>query len=51
MEQVVLNQQSLPEQLDILANGLPKQDYLSISDHFDQAYQVDLVSQKILNMI
>jgi hypothetical protein len=51
MEQLVLKPELLQEQLRILANGLPMQDGLSISDLFGQTYQVDPLSNKILKAI
>jgi hypothetical protein len=51
MEQLVLQPELLQEQLRILANGLPMQDGLSISDLFGQTYQVDPLSNKILKAI
>jgi hypothetical protein len=50
-EQVVLKPQNIPEQLGRLENGLPVQGHLVIPDLFKQAYQVDLLPNKILMAI
>jgi hypothetical protein len=50
-EQVVLKPQNIPEQLGRLENGLPVQGHLVIPDLFEQAYQVDLLPNKILMAI
>ena len=51
MEQVVLKPHKLPEQLRTLANDLPVQERPSVSDLFNQAYQDDLLPDKILKAI
>jgi hypothetical protein len=51
MEQVVLKPQNLLEQLHILANDLHVQDHLSISDLFDQTYQLEPLPHRILKAI
>ena len=51
MEQVVLKPHNIPEQLRILANGLPVQERPLLFDLFNHAYQVDPVPGKILKAI
>jgi len=51
MEQVVLKPHNLPEQLQILANSLPVQERSSISNLFNQTYEDDPLSGKIINAI
>jgi hypothetical protein len=51
MGQGVLKPHNLQEQLRISANEMSEQDHPSISDSFDQAYQVDPLPEKILKAI
>jgi hypothetical protein len=51
MEQVDLKTHNLLEQLRLSANDLSEHEYHSIRDQFEQAYQVDPVSGKILKAI
>jgi hypothetical protein len=51
MEQVVLKRQNVPEQLPLLADGLPAQGQFALSIVFNQAYEPDQLREKILKAI
>jgi len=51
MEQVVLKLHNLPEQLQIWASDLAEQEHPSTFDLFNQAYEQDLLPEKIMNAI